>query len=80
MDFEQEQKLVADIKRYITENLPLSKLSDEELSDQVEQIVAQRVSGSYCPIEQRVSITEQVYSSIRGFGLLDSIIKDDTIT
>ena len=33
MDFEQEQKLVADIKRYITENLPLSKLSDEELSD-----------------------------------------------
>jgi len=34
----------------------------------------------YCSIEQRVSIVEQVFSSIRGFGLLDSIIKDDTIT
>ena len=80
MTFDQEQELVAEIKRYITENLPLSKLSDEELYDQVEDIVTKRISGFYCPIEQRVSITEQVYSSIRGFGLLDSIIKDDTIT
>ena len=31
-------------------------------------------------MEQRVSIVEQVYSSIRGFGLLDTIIKDDNIT
>ena len=80
MTFDQEQELVAEIKRYITENLPLSKLSDEELYEQVEDIVTKRISGIYCPIEQRVSITEQVYSSIRGFGLLDSIIKDDTIT
>lgn len=40
----------------------------------------QRIGAGYCSIEQRVSIVEQVYSSIRGFGLLDSIIKDDTIT
>ena len=80
MTFDQEQELVAEIKRYITENLPLSKLSDEELYEKVEEVVNKRISGIYCPIEQRVSITEQVYSSIRGFGLLDSIIKDDTIT
>ena len=80
MDFEQEQQLVADIKKYVTENLPLSKMEDDELQEKVEEIVAQRLEGLYCPIDQRVSIVEQVYSSIRGFGLLDSIIKDDTIT
>lgn len=80
MDFEQEQQFVAEIKRYVTENLPLSKISDEDLEEQVEQIVVQRIGGRYCSIEQRLSIIQQVYSSIRGFGLLDSIISDDTIT
>lgn len=80
MDFELEQKLISEIKKYVTENLPLSKMEDEELQEKIEEIVAERISGQYCPIDQRVSIVEQVYSSIRGFGLLDSIIKDDTIT
>ena len=80
MDFEQEQELIAQIKKYVTENLPLSKMSDEELEEKVEEIVAQHIGGRYCSIEQRLDIIQQVYSSIRGFGLLDSIIKDDTIT
>ena len=80
MNFEQEQKIVAEIKRYVTENLPLSKMEDAELEEQIEEIVAQRLQGMYCSIDQRVSIVQQVYSSIRGFGLLDSIISDDTIT
>ena len=80
MTFEQEQELIVRIKTYVTENLPLSKLSDEELEEKVEDIVQQHIGGMYCPIDQRVSIVQQVYSSIRGFGLLDSIITDDTIT
>ena len=80
MTFEKEQQTVAEIKQYITENLPLSKLSDDELQEKVEEITAEKLAGQYVPIEQKVSIVEQVYSSIRGFGLLDSIISDDTIT
>lgn len=80
MTTEQERDIVLDIKNYISSNLSLSQMSDEELQDKVEEIVAQKIGNVYCPIDQRVSIVEQVYSSIRGFGLLDSIIKDDTIT
>lgn len=80
MTAEQERDLVLDIKNYISNNLSLSQMSDEELQEKVEEIVAQKIGNVYCPIDQRVSIVEQVYSSIRGFGLLDSIIKDDTIT
>lgn len=80
MDHEQEQQLIAEIKRYVTEHLPLSKMSDEELEEKIEEIVAQRIGTRYCSIEQRLNIIQQVYSSIRGFGLLDSIMNDDTIT
>lgn len=80
LDFEQEQQFVADIKKYATETLPLNKLSDEELESDIERIVMERLRGVYCSIDQRISIVNQVYSSIRGFGLLDTIMKDDTIT
>ena len=80
MDFEQEQLLVTDIKRFVTETLPLSRMSDEELEEKIEEIVAERIGARYCSIEQRLSIIQQVYSSIRGFGLLDAIMNDDTIT
>ena len=80
MEKENEQQLIIDIRQYVTDNLPLSKMEDSELEEKIEEIVLQRIGTQYCPIEQRVSIVQQVYSSIRGFGLLDSIINDDSIT
>lgn len=80
MDFEQEQQFVIELKKYVTENFPLSKMDDDELEAKVEEIVVQHIGNQYCSINQRVSIAEQVYSSIRGFGLLDTIIKDDSVT
>ncbi len=80
MNFEKEQKIVAEVKGYITENLPLSKMSDEELEEKAENLVREKLSNEYCSIEQLVSIIQQVYSSIRGLGLLDSIINDENIT
>ena len=76
----QEEEFVNQLKRYITETVSLSKVSDEELEEKIETLLLQKLDGEYCSMEQRVSIVEQVYSSIRGFGLLDTIIKDDNIT
>lgn len=75
-----EEEFVDDIKRFVSENVSLSKISDEELAERIDQIVTYRLKDIYCPIETKVSISQQVYSSIRGFGLLDSIISDDSIT
>lgn len=80
MEIEFEQKLINEIKRYISENLSLSSLSDEELQDDIEEITKKILADKYISIDEMVSIVSQVYSSIRGFGLLDSIISDDTIT
>ena len=81
MTHEAEQQLVAEIKKYVSMNLSLSTLSNEQLQEKVEEIAEnQFFPGQYISIQQRIAIVEQVYSSIRGFGLLDAIISDDTIT
>lgn len=80
MELNQELQMVEELHRYVTGNLPLSRMSDEELEEKIEELVQDRTQGVYCSIDQKVSIVQQVFSSIRGFGLLDSIIKDDTIT
>lgn len=80
MIYLDSEGLVAKIKRIVTDVLPLSKLSDEELSDEIEQIVDEQTRDRYFPINEKVQIAQQVYSSIRGFGILDSIISDDAIT
>ena len=66
MDKEQEEKLVADTKRLVTERIVLKDISDEDLESRIEELVFQQLEGQYCSIEQRVSIVEQVFSSIRG--------------
>lgn len=80
MDFDLEQQMVAEVKKMVTDRLSLKDISDEDLEAKIEEFVYQKLGDQYCSIEQRVNIVEQVFSSIRGFGLLDSIIKDDTIT
>lgn len=80
MELNQELQMVEELHRYVTGNLPLSRMGDEELEEKIEELVRDRTKELYCSIDQKVSIVQQVFSSIRGFGLLDSIIKDDTIT
>lgn len=78
-DLEKNNYIKA-VHEYIIENLPLSKLSDEELQSQIESITDYYFSNQFIKMEDKVSIVDQVYSSIRGFGILDSIMKDETIT
>lgn len=72
--------LIGEIKQYIADNLRLSELTDEELEEQIESIIQLKTRGTYLPIEQRIKVKELVFSSIRGLGLLDDIINDETIT
>ena len=80
MSIELDQDLVLKIKKIVTDELPLSRLSDDELTAEIEGIVEEQTRGQYYPIQVKVQLVQQVYSSIRGFGILDSIISDDTIT
>ncbi|MDO5346698.1 MAG: CpaF family protein [Lachnospiraceae bacterium] len=81
MSEEELQKLVDSIHYFVTDNFPLSTMSDEELEEKIRQLVNQRcMEYGFVSMEQRVTICEQVFSAIRGFGILDLIMRDDRIT
>ena len=80
MDDTKITRIAEKIKQYIAENLPLFKMTDEELEEKIEELVVWETAGEYFSIEEKVNITQQIYSAIRGFGLLDAIISDDRIT
>lgn len=77
---EEEEKIIKELKIQILDTFPLSKLSDEELHEAIEKLVAESLNSQYVPIGQTAEIVGQIYSSIRGFGLLDAIMQDDSIT
>lgn len=81
MNDEEFQRLSDQIHCYVTDHFPLSSMSNEELEEQIRQLVNQRcMDYGFVSIEQRVSLCGQAFSSIRGFGILDVIMKDDNIT
>lgn len=77
---EEEDKIIKELKLQVLNTLPLSDLSDEKLHEEIEKLVADSLSRQYIPIGQKAEIVTQIYSAIRGFGLLDSIMNDETIT
>lgn len=80
MSGEELKNIVAELRNLAINNLNLSEMSDDELQEKIEEIFRNRYRDEKLTVSEKVDIVEQVFSSIRGFGLLDLIIKDDDIT
>ena len=80
MQGEELQKMIKEIRQYVMDNIGLMKIRDEELKDKIKDIVDEKLGNRYVPIKQKLLINEQVFSSIRGLGLLDTIMRDDNVT
>lgn len=76
----EEKEYVKQIREYIQENIDLPSLSNEELEEKIEEIVYEKTSKSFLSIDQKISIARQIFSSIRGLGILDEIMMDESIT
>ena len=73
-------EIVNYLKNYIFDNFNLNELSDEELDEKIAELVQQQFAGQLLSLDEKVKLVNQVYSSIRGFGILDTIMSDDDIT
>ena len=80
MQADKQQELVATLKSYVLNEFPLSKLDDSELRSKIEELVLRKLAGENLLIDEKIEIVRDIYSSIRGFGILDGIMRDDTIT
>lgn len=80
MDDLERKAFLYKSREYISKYFDLSRLKDDELYIKLEKLVSEQLGEVYVPIQERVNLTDELYSSIRGLGLLDMIIKDDDIT
>ena len=80
MTDERIHQIVKELRDTIFDRYNLNQMSDEQLESCIETLLSNYMQQEYITIEERVEIGERVYSAIRGFGLLDSIMKDDSIT
>ena len=80
MTDEKIQEIVNEIKGQIFDRYNLNTMNDEQLEQAIEELLAAWLQGEYVSIAERVDISERVFSSIRGLGLLDTIIKDEQVT
>ena len=80
MTEEKKLQITYRLKKRIFEKYNLNQMEDDMLEQVIESLIAEELQDTYLTIEERVDITERIFNSIRGLGLLDSIIKDDEIT
>lgn len=78
----QISEIVQSVRSTVVSNSQISHMSDEELEEAI-QIQMQKVinAGSISiTVADKAEVVNRVFSSIRGLGLLDQIMADDTIT
>jgi len=80
MTEEKIQEFVSECKKEIFDRFNLNEMGDEQLEERIREMVEQKLAGQYISIGQTVLIVQQIFSSIRGFGILDTIMMDDSIT
>lgn len=78
MQVELEQ-LTEKIRNSIRNYAITNDIKDDELRSLIESTVAEQTAGRYISLSERLEMTERIFSSIRGLGLLDEIIGDESI-
>lgn len=76
----QMDVMIQETRQYIMDNLTITSMSNEELEDKIEEIIFEKTKDGFFSIEEKVQMVQEIYGSIRGFGILDSILSDDNVT
>ena len=77
---QNNKKYAEHIRKYILENYDFAVMTDDQLEETISKCIETECEGQFVTITDKADIADQVFSLIRGLGLLDSIIHDDTIT
>ncbi len=71
---------VEEIRREVLDNSNFAAMSEEELDSWIAGVVDRKFRNEMLTMGEKAELVDAAFSSIRGFGLLDSIIRDDNIT
>lgn len=68
------------IRKHILEYYDFAMMNDEQLDEVIGKCIEEEYKEDYISMADRAEIADQVFSKIRGLGVLDSILHDETIT
>lgn len=74
------EQITEQIKQSVREYARANNIQDDQLRELIDQSVNERTKDMYLRLSQRLQIADNIYSSIRGLGVLDEIIADEDIT
>lgn len=78
---EMISRLVLEIKRFLlVDAMLLSRASDEQLMRRIADVADHKLGKVSLSPQERSRVVRLVFSSIRGLGILDEILADDSIT
>ena len=78
---EMISRLVLEIKRFLlADAMLLSRASDEQLMRRIADVADHKLGKVRLSPQERSRVVRLVFSSIRGLGILDEILADDSIT
>ncbi len=80
MTEEKKSQIIRKLRKSLFEKFNLNTIDNDALEEVIRQLISDEVKDEYITIKERVEIFERIFNSIRGLGILDSIIKDESIT
>lgn len=76
--------MVADkekIRELVIETIDMSKEPDEgELHEIIDRVIEREIDYKYITIEERFRLHKEIFNSIRGLGVIEDFLEDDSIT
>lgn len=80
MNFQAIKNFTDMIRAEAVQQAQYNNVTDEQLHEYIENAVREKSGGLYLTIDEKISVINNVFSSIRGLGILDRILADETIT
>lgn len=80
METDEIRELTNAIREETVQYVTYNDISDEDLHERIENSVKTRGAELFLSIDEMISIINDIYSSIRGLGVLDSILHDESVT
>ncbi len=69
-----------DIKRELYTEGNLGALSNEELYQQIKKLFLKQEQNRQLPLATQIALVDRIYSSLRGYGVLDQLFYDETVS
>ncbi len=81
VEMEEKERLIAQIRKHISDSIDLRKdFSDEEIKDIITNVVFERSKDYYLSVGEKKEIADAIFNSMRRLDVLQPLIDDKSIT